>query len=174
MQHSQLMASPEALHPSLWRASQLGQGATRCLDTGFAALSAQLPGGGWPSGSLIDLLVQQPGSGELRLLAPALVQDALETLGLPPAPLRGFPPPVPEGGRTLRSGQARSAAALDETLAPTASSEVPPAPLCGFPPPVPEGGRTLRPGQARSAAALDEALAPTPSSDVPLRRCTAP
>jgi glycine oxidase len=108
------------------------------------------------------------------LLAPALVQDALETLGLPPAPLRGFPPPVPEGGRTLRPGQARSAAALDETLAPTASSEDPPAPLRGFPPPVPEGGRTLRPGQARSAAALDEALAPTPSSDVPLRRCTAP
>jgi glycine oxidase len=101
------------------------------------------------------------------LLAPALVQDALETLGLPPAPLCGFPPPVPEGGRTLRPGQARSAAALDETLAPTASSEVPPAPLRGFPPPVPEGGRTLRPGQARSAAALDEALAPTASSEVP-------
>jgi glycine oxidase len=101
------------------------------------------------------------------LLAPALVQDALETLGLPPAPLCGFPPPVPEGGRTLRPGQARSAAALDETLAPTASSEVPPAPLRGFPPPVPEGGRSLRPGQARSAAALDETLAPTASSEDP-------
>ena len=88
MQHSQLMASPEALHPSLWRASQLGQGATRCLDTGFAALSAQLPGGGWPSGSLIDLLVQQPGSGELRLLAPALAQ-------LPGLPIVLLQPPHP-------------------------------------------------------------------------------
>lgn len=82
------MASPEALHPSLWRASQLGQGATRCLDTGFAALSAQLPGGGWPSGSLIDLLVQQPGSGELRLLAPALAQ-------LPGLPIVLLQPPHP-------------------------------------------------------------------------------
>ena len=48
------------------------------------------------------------------LLAPALVEDALK--GLPPAPLRGFPPPVPEGGRSLRPGQARSAAALEKTL----------------------------------------------------------
>jgi len=42
------------------------------MDTGFAALSAQLPGGGWPLGTLIDLLVQQHGIGELRLLQPAL------------------------------------------------------------------------------------------------------
>ena len=54
------------------------------------------------------------------LLAPALVQDALAELGLPPAPLRGFPPPVPEGGRSLRPGQARSAAALDKAPAPFA------------------------------------------------------
>lgn len=79
MQHSELMVSPvalnpAALHPSLWRASQLAHGATRCIDTGFAALSEQLPGGGWPTGSLVDLLVQQAGSGELRLLAPALRQ----------------------------------------------------------------------------------------------------
>lgn len=79
MQHSELMASPAALnpaalHPSLWRASQLAHGTTRCIDTGFAALSPQLPGGGWPTGSLVELLVQQPGSGELRLLAPALAQ----------------------------------------------------------------------------------------------------
>jgi glycine oxidase len=52
------------------------------------------------------------------LLAPALVEDALVELGLPPAPLRGFPPPVPEGGRTLRPGQARSAAVLDQAPAP--------------------------------------------------------
>ena len=66
------MTLPETLHPSLWRADQLAQSATRCLDTGFAALSAQLPGDGWPLGTLIDLLVQQNGIGELRLLQPAL------------------------------------------------------------------------------------------------------
>lgn len=66
------LAAPEAVHPALWRASQLAHSATRCVDTGFAALSAQLPGGGWPLGTLIDLLVQQHGIGELRLLRPAL------------------------------------------------------------------------------------------------------
>ncbi len=53
------------------------------------------------------------------LIAPALVEDALNALGLPPAPLRGFPPPVPEGGHSQRPGQARSAAVLDETLSRT-------------------------------------------------------
>jgi glycine oxidase len=58
------------------------------------------------------------------LLAPALVQDALETLGLPPAPLRGFPPPVSAWGSRLPPSQARSAAALDQTPAPTGSCDV--------------------------------------------------
>jgi glycine oxidase len=52
------------------------------------------------------------------LLAPALVEDALEALGLPPAPLRGFPPPVPEGERSFGPGEARSTAVLDQALAP--------------------------------------------------------
>ncbi len=69
-------ATPEALHPALWLASQLARGATRCVDTGYAALSAELPGGGWPTGTLVDLLLQQPGIGELRLLRPALVSLA--------------------------------------------------------------------------------------------------
>lgn len=66
----------ENLHPSLWRASQLGRSAARCIDTGHMALNNQLPGRGWPTGSLIDLMVQQPGIGELRLLAPALAAVA--------------------------------------------------------------------------------------------------
>ncbi len=49
------------------------------------------------------------------LLAPALV----EHLELPPAPLRGFPPPVPEGGHSLWPDEARSTAVLDQSLAPT-------------------------------------------------------
>jgi protein ImuA len=62
----------EEIHPSLWRASQLARGRGRVVDTGYPALSAELPGGGWPVGALIDLLVQQAGVGELRLLRPAL------------------------------------------------------------------------------------------------------
>ena len=71
-----LIASPETLHPALWRASQLAQATTRCVDTGHAVLSAQLPGAGWPTGTLVDLLLQQPGIGELRLLRPALQRVA--------------------------------------------------------------------------------------------------
>lgn len=81
-------AAPEALHPSLWRASQLAHAGTRCVDTGHAALSAQLPGGGWPTGTLVDLLLQQPGIGELRLLRPALAACAERRIVLlqPPHP----------------------------------------------------------------------------------------
>jgi protein ImuA len=64
--------SAESIHPSLWRASQLARGRGRVVDTGYPTLSAELPDGGWPLGALIDLLVQQAGVGEFRLLRPAL------------------------------------------------------------------------------------------------------
>ena len=84
----QARPSPESLHPALWRASQLAHSAVRCVDTGHPVLSAQLPGGGWPSGTLIDLMLQQPGIGELRLLRPALLQAARRRIVLlqPPHP----------------------------------------------------------------------------------------
>jgi protein ImuA len=79
---------PESLHPSLWLASQLAHSTARCIDTGHPVLSAQLPGGGWPTGTLIDLMLQQPGIGELRLLRPALLQAARRRIVLlqPPHP----------------------------------------------------------------------------------------
>jgi len=66
-------ATPDALHPALWRASQLGRPRDAGLSSGFAALDAVLPGGGWPARALTELLLPHPGVGELRLLAPALV-----------------------------------------------------------------------------------------------------
>lgn len=65
---------PERIHPALWRASQLSCAPGCYADTGFAAVSAELPGGGWPLGNLIDILVRQPGVGELQLLRPALLR----------------------------------------------------------------------------------------------------
>lgn len=62
----------EDIHPGLWRATQLGRANGVTVDTGYRALSQQLPGGGWPRGALVELLAQQTGIGELRLLAPAL------------------------------------------------------------------------------------------------------
>jgi cell division inhibitor SulA/protein ImuA len=57
---------------SVWPASRLAQAAGPVLSTGFAALDAELPGGGWPSGALIELLAERPGVGELSLLLPLL------------------------------------------------------------------------------------------------------
>ena len=42
------------------------------MPSGFAALDAQLPGGGWPRRVLTELLLPHPGVGEVRLLAPSL------------------------------------------------------------------------------------------------------
>lgn len=67
-----LPAHIEDLHPAIWRASQLGRAAGRTVATGYADLSAELPGGGWPCGALTEICLQQPGIGEWRLLAPAL------------------------------------------------------------------------------------------------------
>lgn len=71
---SALLAQPESLHPALWRASQLAQAGGECVDTGYPALSAQLPGGGWPRGAMVELLPERAGVGEIRLLRPALQQ----------------------------------------------------------------------------------------------------
>jgi protein ImuA len=80
--------APEDLHPSLWRASQVARSVTRCVDTGHRVLANQLPGGGWPTGTQIDLLVMQPGIGEVRLVAPALRRVATRKIILigPPHP----------------------------------------------------------------------------------------
>ena len=77
-------ADPVTLHPGLWRAHQLGGGRQGCTASGHAVLDAELPGGGWPHGTLTELLLPHPGVGELRLLAPALA--ALQAPGAAQAP----------------------------------------------------------------------------------------
>ncbi len=57
-------------HPALWRGGSAG--APETVPTGFRALDARLPGGGWPLATLIELLVPAVGVGEIRLLLPAL------------------------------------------------------------------------------------------------------
>ena len=59
-------------HPAIWRGNQLGHVATPSLPTGFAALDAELPGGGWPTSALTEILPQHDGIGELRILGHAL------------------------------------------------------------------------------------------------------
>ena len=65
-------ALPAALHEHVWRAGQMGLARANVTSTGHAALDHELPNHGWPHGGLIELLLQQSGIGELRLLQPAL------------------------------------------------------------------------------------------------------
>lgn len=65
---------PCQLHPSLWRAGQLARAVGRVLPAGYAALAAELPGGGWPAGGVTELLCTRPGVQEIRLLQPALAE----------------------------------------------------------------------------------------------------
>ncbi|MGM9483618.1 translesion DNA synthesis-associated protein ImuA [Roseateles sp. NT4] len=60
------------LQGRLWRGSSLGAVADPTLPSGFTALDAELPGGGWPTRAAIELLAPQSGVLEWRLLAPAL------------------------------------------------------------------------------------------------------
>jgi len=64
----------EHLHPALWRAHQLGRGRESVQPSGYAALDAELPGGGWPQRAITELLLGGCGWGEMRLLAPALAR----------------------------------------------------------------------------------------------------
>ncbi|MBB3261322.1 translesion DNA synthesis-associated protein ImuA [Paraburkholderia sp. WP4_3_2] len=70
------LANVEAIHPDLWLASQIGSHARTAVASGHSALDAELPGRGWPTGSLTEIVCPQPGCGELRLLRPALVAVA--------------------------------------------------------------------------------------------------
>jgi hypothetical protein len=57
-------------HPVwLGRAPQL---AAPAIPTGYQVLDSELPGGGWPTGALTEILSSQEGIGELALLLPAL------------------------------------------------------------------------------------------------------
>lgn len=58
-----------ALHPAVWRAQHLATQLYPTVSSGHPLLDQELPGQGWPVGSLIELIPRHPGaSGELSLL----------------------------------------------------------------------------------------------------------
>lgn len=65
-------ALPSAIQAAIWRGHEIGAIVTNIVSSGFDALDAELPGGGWPCQSLTELLQAQPAVLEWRLLAPAL------------------------------------------------------------------------------------------------------
>ena len=58
--------------PDIWRGDALATAPRPGVSTGFAALDAELPGGGWPRGAVVELMSRHSGIGEMALLMPAL------------------------------------------------------------------------------------------------------
>lgn len=65
----QLLQRPDVWRP---RERRLATSDARGYATGFSALDRELHSGGWPRGALTELLLPQPGIGELQLLLPLL------------------------------------------------------------------------------------------------------
>ena len=91
----------------LWRARATGSSAAAAapagLPTGYVALDRCLPGAGWPRQGLIEILSDQRGIGELRLLLPALAalcrdEDAADQV---------YPPPRPDHAGSAHVGTAQ-------------------------------------------------------------------
>ena len=64
-------------HPAVWRGGECARVAP-AFPTGFAELDVELPGGGWPTGAIVEIYAERTGVGELKLMLPAaarLTQD---------------------------------------------------------------------------------------------------
>lgn len=59
-------------HPAIWRGGEISRVTTPSVPSGYAALDAELPGGGWPTAALTEILPQHEGIGELGVLGHAL------------------------------------------------------------------------------------------------------
>ncbi|WP_031407999.1 translesion DNA synthesis-associated protein ImuA [Thiomonas sp. FB-Cd] len=65
---------PSAVAAAIWRGSDVGQPFGQVIKSGWLTLDRELPGGGWPCGSLSELLSPQATVLEWRLLGTALSQ----------------------------------------------------------------------------------------------------
>ena len=103
-------ALPDFTNANVWRAGEVGSASAQTVATGYEALDAVLPGGGWPQGALVEMLQPQAGQQEWGLLTPGLVLAVNQpaTLGDPGAQLTAL-----VGAPYLPFGAALSARHLD-------------------------------------------------------------
>ena len=109
---------------AIWKAGQVPAHARRGLPTGFPELEAVLSEGGWPQGSLMELLSDETGIGELSLLLPVLARlTAKQGVLLIAPPFLPYAPALVQAGVnldrllvlppcTLRDGMAAAELAL--------------------------------------------------------------
>lgn len=89
--------------PGVWRGGELEHATQRVVATGHAALDRELPGGGWPTGTLTEVLHDAVGIGEVSFLAGALALASAEDrliawIGAPHLP---YAPALAEAGIPL-------------------------------------------------------------------------
>lgn len=87
----------------IWRGGEMPPAARAGLPTGFPALDALLPGGGWPQGALTEILADSEAVGALRLVLPALatLSEAPRWLAWIAPPHVPYAPALAAGGVTL-------------------------------------------------------------------------
>lgn len=81
--------------PHVWRVPELAHAQEAVVPTGHSALDAQLPGGGWPVGSMVEVLQARAGPHVWQLLLPGLAGAVREKAGpvvLVSAPFDPFGP----------------------------------------------------------------------------------
>jgi cell division inhibitor SulA/protein ImuA len=62
----------------VWRGDTLASLPQCTIPSGYPELDAELPGGGWPRGSLTEILVDRSAVGEMSLLLPALARLSVD------------------------------------------------------------------------------------------------
>lgn len=93
------------LSPQLWWADGWPQNAVQgSITSGFEALDQELPARGWPCGALSELLSNQTGIGELRLLVPVMRQltSQQKTVMLMNPPMLPYGPTLASHGIDLK------------------------------------------------------------------------
>jgi hypothetical protein len=60
--------------PGVWRGGELEQATQPAVATGHAPLDRELPGGGWPTGTLSEVLHDSVGIGEVTFLCGAMMR----------------------------------------------------------------------------------------------------
>ena len=85
-------------NPKVWRGR--GRSSQRCgLSSGYEILDRHLPEGGWPQQALTEILIEDYGIGELKLLMPALAvaKEKLKDYDVTTVDLTEGKKPIPNG-----------------------------------------------------------------------------
>jgi hypothetical protein len=96
-------------NPRLWRGrSPADSAGWRGLESGYPKLDRHLPGGGWPPHALTEILLEHYGTGELKLLMPALArlsqagsEDIAGWIAWIAPPFEPYPPALVQWGINL-------------------------------------------------------------------------